>query len=376
MKRYLWTAAIVVLIGAGLGYRQLSSGLGRRPDRRSVAREAVPVTVAPVVQKTVLVKVSAVGAVEAYTTVSVRPQITGELIRIQFKEGQDVKKGDILFTIDPRPLEATLKQAEANLAKDMAQLQNAHEQARRYAELVKKQFVAQEQYDQIQTTANAFEAAVRANKAAVESAKVQLSYCTIRSPVDGRAGSFLVHAGNLVRINDATPLVVINQIHPIQVGFSLPEKYLLEIKKRIGGGSLKVEAIIPQNENDPEQGVVTFVDNAVDRTTGTIRLKGTFTNKENRLWPGQFVNVLLTLDKRPNAVVIPSRAVQVGQEGQYVFVVKANLTVEYRPVSVAQPQDGETVVEKGLEPGDKIVTDGFLRLAPGAKVAVKGEPTS
>jgi multidrug efflux system membrane fusion protein len=329
-----------------------------------------------VVQKTVLVKVSAVGAVEAYTTVSVRPQITGELIRIQFKEGQDVKKGDILFTIDPLPLEATLNQAEANLAKDMAQLQNAHEQARRYAELVKKQFVAQEQYDQIQTTANAFEAAVRANKAAVESAKVQLSYCTIRSPVDGRAGSFLVHAGNLVRINDATPLVVINQIHPIQVGFSLPEKYLLEIKKRIGGGSLKVEAIIPQNENDPEQGVVTFVDNAVDRTTGTIRLKGTFTNKENRLWPGQFVNVLLTLDKRPNAVVIPSRAVQVGQEGQYVFVVKANLTVEYRPVSVAQPQDGETVVEKGLEPGDKIVTDGFLRLAPGAKVAVKGEPTS
>ena len=331
----------------------------------------VPVTAGTVIQKTVPVQVRAIGNVETYSTISVKSQIDGQLIRVHFKEGQDVKKGDILFTIDPRPYEAALKQAEANLAKDSAQLENARVEVSRYVELVKKGYVAQEQYDQIRTNAAALEATVNAEKALVENARLQLRYCFIYSPITGRTGNLMANQGNLIKANADNPMVTINQIQPIYVTFSVPEQYLSEIKKYMAGSKVKVEVYVTRDEDHPEEGVLTFIDNAVDMTTGTIKLKGTFANKEKRLWPGQFVNLILTLTTQPNAVVVPSQAIQTGQIGDYVFVIKSDLTVESRPVIIARTLDGETVVEKGLQPGDKVVTDGQLRLIPGAKVEIK-----
>ncbi|HWP56682.1 MAG TPA: efflux RND transporter periplasmic adaptor subunit [Candidatus Acidoferrales bacterium] len=396
MKRIFWIAGALIMVGAVLGYREYSPGnqkksetelqeatgrsgergSGRRSGGRSGRRGGgggVPVTVASVVSKNMPVQLMAVGTVEPYQTVSVRSQITGTLMRVHFKEGQDVRKGDLLFTIDPRPYEAVLKQVQANLAKNMALLANAREQVRRYAELVKKQYVSQEQYDQIQSSANAAEAVVEADRAAVENAKVQLSYCYIYAPVDGRTGDLLVDEGNLVRTNDAVPLVTLNQIMPIFVGFSVPEQHLTSIKEGMARGKLKVQAFIPQNEGAPETGELTFVDNAVDRTTGTIKLKGTFANASRRLWPGQFVRVSLTLADQPNAIVVPSQAVQTGQDGQHVFVLKDDSTVELRPVVVSRTLNNDAVIEKGLKPGEKVVTDGQFLLGPGTKVQVKSD---
>ncbi len=373
MKRYLLTSAVIVLVAAAFGYRQLPFRFKGKSGRPSAVQQAVPVIVAGVVRKEVAVELRALGSVQAFSTVSIRAQVTGTLTQIHFKEGQDVKKGDILFTIDPRPLEAALKQAEANLAKDTAQLENARQDARRYAELIKKQMIAQQQYDQVRTNAQALEATVNADRAAVDNARVQLGYCTIRSPLDGRVGSYLVNAGNLVRANDTNAMVVINQVNPIYVGFSVPQQYLTEIKDRMAAGELKVRAVLPEDGSAFEEGRLSFVDNAVDRATATIQLKGTFANRDRRLWPGQFVNVVLVLGTRENVVVVPSQAVQSGQGTQYVYVVKPDLSVEYRPVSVGMSQNGESVIEKGLQPGEKVVTDGQLRLAPGIKVAVKQE---
>lgn len=333
----------------------------------------MPVTVADVIQKNIPLQLEAVGAVEAYSTVSMRSQVTGTVTQVHFKEGQDVKLGDLLFTIDPRPFEAALKQAEANLAKDVAVLANAREQARRYAELVKKQYVSQEQYDQIRTNADANEAAVEADKAAAESAKVQLSYCRIYSPVTGRTGSLLVNEGNLVRTNDATALVTINQVSPIYVTFSVPEQNLPEIKRRLAAAKLKVAAVMPGSEDRPEGGELSFIDNAVDKTTGTIKLKGTFANADRRLWPGQFVKAVLKLADQPDMIVIPSQAVQTGQEGDHVFVVKPDSTVELRSVVVNRTLGGAAVIGKGLQPGEKVVTDGQFLLGPGSKVQFKKE---
>ena len=376
MGRYLWVTLILVLAAGFIGYKQISAVTGKKPERRGAARRAVPVLVTQAVRKSIPVQLRAVGTVEAFSTVSVRTQVTGGLTRVHFKEGQDVKKGDLLFTIDPRPFEAALKQMEANLARDMAQLENARQQARRYGELVKKQYVSQEQYDQIRTNAGALEATVEADRAAVENAKVQLGYCYLYSPVTGRTGSLLAHEGNLVRVNDATPLLVINQISPIYVNFSVPEQHLPEVKKRMAGGQLKVDATFPQNEDLGEQGVVSFVDNAVDRTTGTIRLKGTFANSSRRLWPGQFVNAVVTLATQPDAVVVPAQAVQAGQDGQHVFVVTAEQTAELRKVVVNRTVDGEAVIEEGLKPGETVVTDGQFQLAPGVKVETKKQAES
>lgn len=333
----------------------------------------VPVASGTVSQKTVPVQIRAIGNVEAYSTVSIKSQIGGELIRVHFKEGQDVQKGNILFTIDLRPYEAALKQAEANLAKDIAQLENARENVRRYAGLVKKGYVAQEQYDQISTNAAALEATVNADKAVVENARLQLKYCFIYSPITGRTGNLISYQGNLIKANADNSMVVINQIQPIYVAFSVPEQNLLEIKKYMAEGKLRVEALLSKENMKPEQGVLTFIDNAVDLTTGTIKLKGTFANKEKRLWPGQFINVVLTLTSQPNTVVVHSQSIQTGQKGQYVFVINNDLTVEARPIIVGRTLDSETVIEKGLQPGEKVVTDGQLRLLPGVKVEIKNK---
>jgi membrane fusion protein, multidrug efflux system len=333
----------------------------------------VPVSAGTVVQKTVPVQIRAIGNVEAYSTVSVKSQIGGILTRVHFREGQDVNNGALLFTIDPRPYEAALKQAEANLAKDRAQLENARKEVQRYAELAKKGYVAQEQYDQISTNAASLEAIVNADIAVVENARLQLKYCYIYSPITGRTGNLAANEGNLIKANADTAMVVINQFQPIYVTFSVPEQNLSEIKRYMAEGKLRVEAFLSKEDEKPEQGVLTFVDNAVDLATGTIKLKGTFANKEKRLWPGQFVNVVLTLTSQPNAVVVPSQSIQMGQKGQYVFLIKNDLTVEDRPVVVGRTLNGETVIEKGLQAGETVVTDGQLRIVPGAKVEIKNK---
>lgn len=394
MRRSLWIVILVLVLGGFAGIQQYTSWSLNKPQAKSVgtsegtpearspdltqgrsgggrARGTVPVLVATAIQKAMPLQIRAVGNVEAYSTVSVKSQVTGVLTQAHFKEGQNVKKGQLLFTVDPRPLEAVLKQAEATLARDVAQLQNAREQARRYAELVKKQYVSQEQYDQIRTNADALEAVVEADKAAVENAKVQLSYCYIYSPIDGQVGSLLVYEGNLVRVNDATPLVVINQVTPINVTFSVPEQNLADIRRHMAHGGLKVEAQFQSDEGRPEQGVLAFVDNAVDRTTGTIKLKAEYKNQDRRLWPGQFVNVALTLSTQADAVVVPSEAIQVGQEGQHVFVVKPDNSVEMRPVVVARTDEGEAVIAKGLQAGEQIVREGQFLLGPGSRVEIK-----
>jgi multidrug efflux system membrane fusion protein len=331
---------------------------------------ALPVEVAPAVQKTVPVELRAIANVQAYSTVTVKSKVGGELIRVHFTEGEDVKKGDLLFMIDPRPFEAALNQAEANLQKDLAQAKHAQEDARRYEFLIHKGVVPQQQYDKFRTDADALEATVLADKAAVENARIQLDYCSIHSPIDGRTGSLMVKQGNIIKADDIT-LVVINQITPIDVAFSIPEQYLSEIKKYMASGKIQVEALIPTNEEHPEKGIITFIDNAVDSSTGTIRLKGTFANHERRLWPGQFVNVVLTLAIEPNVIVVPSQTIQTGQAGQYVFVVKSDFTVESRPVVVGRSVNGEVVIQKGLQANENVVTDGQLRLYPGARVEIK-----
>jgi multidrug efflux system membrane fusion protein len=346
-----------------------SSGCSNEKSKKPVSAP-IPVIVSTATQKTVPVQLRAIGNAQAYSTVTVKSKVGGELVRVHFTEGQDVKKGDPLFTIDPRPYEAALKQAEANLQRDLAKAKSAAEDARRYESLIQRQVVSPQQYEKIRSDADALEATVLADRAAVENAKIQLDYCSIRSPIDGRTGSLIVKQGNIIKAEDID-LVVINQIIPINVTFSVPEQFLLEIKKYMASGKLQVEALVPMNEAKPEKGVIAFIDNAVDSQTGTIRLKGTFANRERKLWPGQFVNVVLTLTTEPNAVVVPSQAVQTGQEGQYVFVVKQDLTVESRPVVAGRTIGTETVIQKGLLVDEKVVTDGQLRLYPGAKVEIK-----
>lgn len=331
----------------------------------------VPVSAAKAVRKTVPVQIRVIGNVEAYNTVSIKAQINGMLDVVHFREGQDVKKGQLLFTIDRRPFVAALNQAKAALARDAAQERYAREQARRYGELIKDGIVTQDQFEQYRANADALAESVHADRAAVDNAAVQLSYCTIHSPIDGRTGNLMVQRGNLVKANDVPVLVTINQINPIYVTFSVPENQLADIKKFMGSGSLKVVAFIPNDNGPAEQGTLSFLDNAVDTATGTIKIKGTFANTGRRLWPGQFVNVVLTLTSIPNAVVVPAQAVQTGQSGQFVFVVKPDMTVESRPVATGQTLDAEVVVSKGVKQGETVVTDGQLSLVPGSRVKLK-----
>jgi multidrug efflux system membrane fusion protein len=313
-----------------------------------------------------------VGTVEAFSTVAVRAQVTGELKAVNFKQGDDVQAGQVLFTLDRRPLEAALNQAEANLARDTAQAANAKVIAQRMEDLVERGVGTREQRDTARTTAAALDAVVGANRAAVENAKVQLQYATIRAPIAGRTGALMVHAGNLVRANDQMPLVVINQVSPIFVSFGIPEALLPDLRRYMAQRELDVQALPPNEEIAPATGRITFVDNQVDQTTGTIRIKATFPNSSRRLWPGQFVNVRVRLATDPRAIVVPAVAVQAGPEGQYVYVVKSDQTVELRPVTVARTAGTETILKLGVKPGETVVVDGQLRLVPGSRISVKG----
>lgn len=333
---------------------------------------AVPVTVGAAEHKTIPLTVKNIGNVEAYSSVSVKARVGGEIKKVHFQEGQEVRRGDPLFTIDPRPHEAVLKEARAKLARDQALMKKAQDDARRYGNLIKEDLISREQYDQVVANAAALEATVQADEAAVENARLQVGYCHIAAPISGRTGSLLIHQGNLVKADDdKNYMVVIHQIQPINVSFAVPERFLPDIKAAMAQSKLPVTAVIAQEKDKPVTGALTFVDNTVDQATGTIRLKGTFLNEDRRLWPGQFVEAELKLGQETGALVVPAQAVQTGQGEQFVFVVKPDLTVEYRPVTVARNLEGETVIAKGITPGEQVVTDGHLRLTPGAKVEIK-----
>ena len=372
-----WLAAGGLLLAACQKQQQAAQNAG------------VPVTVAKVQLKNVPLNLHAIGNVEPIHSVTVRPQVGGLLQRVGFSEGQEVKKGDLLFEIDPRPLQAALAQAVALLARDRANLHDAEATARRYAALVKKEYVTQQQAENAEAQALALKSALAADEAAVQNAKLSLDYAQIRAPVSGRTGSVLMHAGNVLKAND-DKLVVIDQLQPIYVSFSVPEQMLPQVRARGAASKLAVEAApaLQDKSGTPEQkasgaikgetqtGILSFVDNAVDPQTGQIRLKATFTNRDEALWPGQFVDVTLTLGEQQGAVVAPAEAVQRGQNGAYVFVVKGDQTVESRPVTVSRSDQREAVIEKGLQAGETVVTDGQLRLQQGSKVQIKGEAGS
>lgn len=331
--------------------------------------EAVPVTVAQVEQKDVPIQIRAIGTVQPLSNVAVRALAGGQLLKVWFKEGDDVRKGALLFTIDPRPYDAELRQAEANLQRDEAQLRNAEVQAKRYGDLVKKDYVTKEEYDKLIAAAEAARAVVAADRAGAENARLQRSYCEIRSPLDGRTGSLMVHAGNLVKANDTTPLVVINQVEPVYVQFSVPEQNLALLRQR---GGAAVEASPQQGGAPLATGTLTFIDNNVDTTTGTITLKATFPNHNRVLWPGQYVNVAITTDNKTGALIVPLRALQTSQKGgQYVYVVKGGKGVEMRNVSVYKTIDQNAIIDKGVSAGETVVTDGQLRLTPKSKIQIK-----
>jgi multidrug efflux system membrane fusion protein len=340
---------------------------------RGGAPAPVPVTVASVVQKSMPLEIRVIGAAEAYSTVAVRSQITGQLTSVLFKEGDDVKQGQILFVLDRRPLETALLQAQANLERDLAQAANAASQAKRFQDLADRGIATREQVDTSRTGAAALNATVEADRAAVENAKVQIQYATIAAPLTGRTGTLMVHEGNLVRANDQIPLVTINQVTPINVTFSIPESRLPELKRYMAVRTLRVTASVPNEDAAPAVGRIDFVDNNVDQLTGTIRVKGTFPNEDRRLWPGQFANVTVALTDDATAIVVPTPAIQVGQQGQYAFVVKDDQSVEYRAVTVQRTSGLETVVKDGLKPGETVVTDGHLRLVAGSRVSIKGD---
>jgi membrane fusion protein, multidrug efflux system len=374
---------VALLLACGLtALLAACSGGGKADDPPAAggkkgAGPAVPVTVGRVTTKTVPVELQAVGKVEPLSTVDVLARIGGELNVVHFAEGQEVQKGQVLFTIDPRPYQAALDQAQAAVARDKAVAANSAADLRRYGDLVQKEYVTREQYDRIAADTASSSATVKADEAAVEAARLQLEYCTIRAPLTGRTGSLLVHAGNLVKANDAQPLVVIHQIQPIYVSFAVPEAELAGIESYRRAGQLTVESVPSEGRGAVQQGALSFIDNQIDRTTGTILLKATFPNAGRTLWPGQFTNVRLTLARQANAVVVPAQAVLTGQQGQYVYVVRPDQTVENRVVKVSRTVGADAVVAAGLTPGETVVTDGQLRLAPGVRIQAKtGVPTA
>lgn len=358
---------LMICLAAVSGCDKKAAADPRSKDARAAA---VPATVAEVIQKDVPVQLENFGTVEPFATVQIKSKIDGQLMKIHFTKGQEVKAGDLLFTIDPRPQEAALRQAEANLARNVAQLQFARDEVKRYSTLATKGSVAQQKYEQTLSTARALEAAIQADNATIENARLQLEYCFIRSPIDGVTGDTLIHQGSMIKANDL-PLAIINQIRPIHVSFSVNQQHLLDIRTRMTAGELPVQVALPARPEHPVTGTLSFINNTVNTTTGTIQLQATFPNDDGRLWPGQYVWVTLTLSKQPNAVVVPSQALQTGQGGTYVYVVADDQTAQLRNVQVDRALDNETIIQNGLQPGEKVVTDGQFRLVPGAKVQIK-----
>jgi multidrug efflux system membrane fusion protein len=337
---------------------------GQRPG----GHQRVPVMVATVVRQPVPVSVSVNGTVEPLQTVAVLPQVSGTVERVAFREGDEVRTGQVLFQIDPRPYQAALAGAEADLHRDLAQARSALENARRYDALLQKEYVTAQQAEDQRATADALVATVQADSAAVANARLNLGYATVRAPITGRTGRLLVHEGNVVRSSASNPLVVINRIRPILVRFAVPERILPQIQ-RYGGDRLPVLAR-PSDTDTTATGTLTFIDNAVDTSTGTVLLKAEFPNRDGILWPGAFVNATLVLSVDSTALVIPAQAVMTGQSGTYVFRVETDSTVSVRAVTVERTVGAVAVIESGLAPGDRVVTDGQLRLTAGSPVEI------
>lgn len=348
------------------GQKKPAAASGAKAEARPT-----PVAVAKVTTRSVPVTIRTIGTIQARATVSVRSRVDGQILEAAFTEGQMVKRGDPLFTIDPRPFRAKLRQAEANLARDQALLEKAKADYERYQSLNDKGFSSQQKYEEARAAMNGLTATVLADQAAVDLAKLDLEYTTIRSPVTGRTGSILIHAGNLVKANDVQPLVVINETDPILASFAVPERHLTEIQSRLQAGTLAVEAAIPESNHPAVHGKLVFVNNAVDAQTGTIQLKASFDNADGALTPGQFVRIAIEMDAIHNARVVPERALQSGQDGSYVFVVKQDMTVEQRKVTPGPSVDGFVSLLDPIEVGTTVVTDGQLRLFKGAKVSFK-----
>ncbi len=377
-----------------------AGGAGGRAGRGG---GSVPVLTGRVQKKAIPVTIPAVGTAEALATVQIRAQVTGQLSTIHFREGQEIRKGQVLFTIDPRPFQAALEQAQAVLARDTATAKNSLSQQVRYEDLFKRGLIPRDQYETQAATTSAQQATLAADQAAVDTARLNLQYTTISAPIGGRAGALVVHEGDLVRANDTAPLLVINQLAPIYVGFSVPGRFLGDIRRYQAQRPLKVQARLqgsptgptqmaiptpegregdaprpegfaaPVDSTPAEEGAVSFIDNSVDATTGTIKLKATFPNRSNRLWPGLFVQVSLLLTTDAGALVVPATAVQESQQGTYVYVIKSDRTAEMRGVRVERQQGEETVIAQGLTAGEEIVTDGHLRLTPGVRVTTGPE---
>ncbi|HMA31632.1 MAG TPA: efflux RND transporter periplasmic adaptor subunit [Casimicrobiaceae bacterium] len=367
-QRVLIVAALALIaIGAGAWlWREPSGSQGSRAAHRP--DPAVPVTAAAVVRKTVPVRLRAIGNIEPYTTVAIKARVDGQIDAVRFSEGDEVVKGATLFELDRRPFEAQLAQAQATLLKDRATLDNAREQEKRYKDLLQKKFISPDAYGQVRTNAETAAAQVGADEAAIQGIRLQIDYCTIRAPITGYAGKIMIQQGNLVKANDTNALVVINQVRPIYASFSVPEQDLDAVRRYEADGELQVTAALPKSTHPPLAGKVTFIDNTTDVTTGTIKLRAEFPNADKALWPGQFVDVVLTLTQQKDAVVMPANAVQNGPDGQYVFVVKPDHSVELRNVKIARTEGDDAVVASGVVPGDTVVTTGQLRLAPGIRV--------
>ncbi|MCC6473746.1 MAG: efflux RND transporter periplasmic adaptor subunit [Burkholderiales bacterium] len=392
VKRLLFLGIILAGIAAGLYYRNESAtqaneaiasaeggplsgkgGKGGKAQKGQKGPATVPVTAARVEARSVPYRIEAIGNVEAYASVQIKPRVDGQIVEINFKEGQEVKQGGVLIRLDPRPFEAALHQAEAALARDRATQERAGAQEARYKELLEKSFVSADGYLQFRTNAQTAQAVAKASEAAVENAKLQLDYTTIRSPIDGYVGKILLQRGNIARFADPNPIVVVNQVHPIYVSFAVPEQRLAEIRARMKTGLLEVDAVPSDSKGRAVSGKLVFVDNAVDLATGTIRLKAQFENRDNTLWPGQFAQVSLRLFDERDALVVPARAVQTGPNGQFAFVIKDDSTVEVRPITIARTESEMSIVSAGLHRDEQVVTQGQLRLGPGTRVVVRAQ---
>ena len=377
-KRYAVLVGLVAILAAGglIAYVSSDSRAREKPAAKEPA--AAPVAVVAAVQQTVPVRLQAIGNVEAYSSVAVKSRVDGQILEVEFREGQEVRKGEVLFRIDARPFEAAFKQAEAQALRDAASRDQAASQERRYQELLEKNFVSKDAYAQYRTNSQTAQATAKATEAALENAKLNLEYTVIRSPIDGYVGRALLQAGNMVKANDTISLVVINQVKPVYVSFAIPEQQLAKVRELMRKGSLTVEVTVPGGDKPLAAGRIAFLDNAVDQTTGTIKVRAVFDNGDAALWPGQFYTVRVKLYDQENAILVPTRALQTGPNGQFVYVVKADMTVEMRKVVVDRSEGDTTVLaEGGIAKGDQVVVRGALRLAPGAKVIVtESAPTS
>lgn len=375
-RRRVFALAVVVAVAAAVGlgsYLIVADGRTAKSAKeggkgKGGGGAAVPVTVARVLQETVPVRINAIGNVEAFSTVQVKARVDGQIIAVNVREGAAVKKGDVFFRIDPRPFEAALRQAEANALRDTAARDHTQSQEKRYLELLQKNFISKDAYAQIRTNAATAEATAKASQAALENARLNLEYCTIRSPLDGYVGRVLLQAGNMVRANDLNPLLVINQVRPIYVNFAVPEQNLPEVRQYMAKSPLTVEVTPPESQQARPSGRLIFIDNAVDPSTGTIRLRAQFDNADAALWPGQFVNVSLRLYEQADALVVPSTAVQTGPDGQYVYVVGPEMVADVRRISVQRTDGERAVVAKGLVKDELVVVRGQLRLGPKTRV--------